>query len=243
MFQIPRLAVLLFVVCGCAGTPPDYSQRTPGGPAQERKLASLISDSLSEQQSVTQNIVVPVCSDSAGKSSTGWSVDTGEWCVLRCDQPIPESSGDRWIQTIDSRCFVTGNTPGTQTEVAFNWLDLDLDKVPVFDGLSQAFLSNTEWRCVIYNYQVDPGNRRGFWSANDSNGILYRLHRDGRLLTGVDRRSLKLGGSWSVAAGGQVYFNSTAVFSYAIDYGGGRFDDFQNSRLKQICRFVDEVDS
>lgn len=228
--------------CGCAGSAPDYGARTAGGPDQELKLAGLLDQSEgTEPMQSSQKIVVPVCSSTVGQSETGWAIDGGNWCVVPCNDVVTEA---RWsVSKEGSKCFSTPGSGATkQVEVDLMWTDLALDQSSVFNGLSKAFLSDTEWHCKEYSFLIDRNTRQGFWNELPRNTIIYRFHRDGKLLTGHSLGLMKLSGSWHVNSKKQVYFNSTEVFKYAIDYGGGRFDNFKSATNKQVCRFVREAE-
>lgn len=238
------LPLLLFSILayGCAGSAPDYQARTVGGPGQELKLVGLLDHSegpLPGENS--QKIVVPVCSSTVGQSDTGWAIDGGNWCVVPCSDPVSEA---RWsVSKEGSKCFSTPESGATnQVEVDLTWTDLALGQSGVFNGLSRSFLSDTEWHCKEYSFLIDRDNRQGFWNELPRNTIIYRFHRDGKLLTGRSLSLMKLSGSWQVNSQKQVYFNSTEVFKNAIDYGGGRFDNFKTATNKQVCRFVREAD-
>lgn len=237
---------VLFLLCyvlisGCAGSAPDYQARTVGGPGQEAKLVGLF-DRLEpvSQNEKSRNIIVPLCSSTVAKPETGWAIDGGDWCVVPCNRPAVQA---RWVIGSDgSRCLsASATTTTTQVEVDFNAADLSLQQSGLFKGLSNSFLSDTEWHCKEYDYLIDPDTRLGFWNELESGRVVYRFHRDGKLLTGRAPGLMNLSGSWRVSADGQVLFNSSEVFKYAIDYGGGRFDNFSSATNKQVCRYVREA--
>ena len=234
----------LALLCGCAGSAPDFAQRTTDGASQEAKLANLFAQPLASGAPVKRllKIDVPVCSSTAGEPAGGWSIDAGEWCVVPCDQGATTQS--RWVTgQSGNRCLATPvSTPATRVTVDFDWSDLSLSEQTLFDGLSRSFLSDTEWKCEAFTYLIDPDTGKGFWSASEDGNRIYRFFRNGRLLTGQSLEKMRVSGSWSVNAEEQVFFNSREVFSHAIDYGGGRFDSFESATAKQVCRYVREAE-
>lgn len=222
----------------CAGSPPDYSPRT-AATAQEASLTQYFDQEQPPDRS--QLIKAPICSTTVGTPASGWAIDGGEWCVIACDS---ESVGEsRWVDVGGSRCLATPQRqPATLVTVPYTPADLSLDQPAVFSGFSRSFLTDTEWSCKEFKYRVDPESRLGFWEELNGVSLQYRFHRDGRLVIGKDRGGAKPSGSWEVQRGDQVFFNGRPVFTHAIDYGGGRFDDFITSRTKQVCRFVQEAD-
>lgn len=233
------------LIQGCAGSAPDFERRTLGGASQEAKLASLLdplSTATEVQSGGAMRINVPLCSSTAGHPSGGWAIDAGDWCVVSCKQA--GNTGARWVDGVDgNRCLAASVTGATsRVEIDFNWSDLTLDKQSTFDGMSRSFLSDTEWHCNEFNYLIDPATNNGFWSEIAGGAAIYRFHRNGKLSTGRSLGLMKLGGTWSVNAQDQVFFNSTQVFKNAIDYGGGRFDNFVTTTRKQVCRYVREAD-
>ena len=234
----------LVLVYGCAGSPPDFAQRTSGGVSQEAKLASFLDQPPASTSAIQRSIQidVPVCSSAAAKPVGGWSIDAGDWCVVPCEQSATTES--LWVTgESGSRCLATPVRDTTNlARVDFAWSDLSLAELTLFDGLSQAFLSDTEWHCEVFTYLIDPDTDKGFWTASDQGNRIYRFFRSGRLLTGQSLAEMRLSGSWSVNSEEQVFFNSREVFKYAIDYGGGRFDSFESATSKQVCRYFSEAE-
>lgn len=238
------LLIGVAVLQACAGSAPDFQRRTPGGANQEAKLAAFIRQSPAAETGNSKNrqIDVPLCSSTAGHPVGGWAIDAGDWCVVSCRQAgITES---RWVAGTDGKqCLAAPVTAATsRVTIGFSWSDLSLQQQDTFDGLSRSFLSDTEWHCKEFDYLIDPDTNKGFWSELESAAVIYRFHRSGKLLTGRASGAMKLGGSWSVNSQEQVFFNSAQVFKYAIDYGGGRFDNFKTTTKKQVCRYVSEAD-
>lgn len=234
----------LVLISGCAGSAPDFAQRTSGGASQEAKLASFLDQSPVSGSPVQRSlqIDVPLCSSTAGEPVGGWSIDAGDWCVVPCDQGATAQS--RWVTgESGSRCLATPvSDSATQVTVDFDWGDLSLAEQTLFDGLSRSFLSDTEWHCDAFTYLIDPDTGKGFWTASEQGDRIYRFYRGGRLLTGRTLEQMRLSGSWSVNSEEQVFFNSREVFRHAIDYGGGRFDSFESATTKQVCRYVSEAE-
>ncbi len=233
------LIVTLTLLQACAGSAPDYSPRT-AIVAQEARLSRFFD--VAEAPERTQTIIVPVCSSTAGTPLTGWSIDGGNWCVVACDQAgIGES---RWINDSQgNRCLATTNPqPTTLVKVQYTRSDLSLKQSGLFSGFSRSFLSDTQWSCSEYRFRIDAENNTAFWDKVADGDFMYRFHRDGKLVIGATERSAKPSGNWSVRDDDQVYFNQRRVFETAIDYGGGRFDDFISSDTKQVCKFVREAD-
>ena len=234
----------LILIYGCAGSAPDFAQRTRGGASQEAKLATFLDQppvsGLIVQRSL--QIDAPLCSSTAGKPVGGWSIDAGDWCVVSCDQGATAQS--RWVTgESGSRCLAAPvSDPATRVTVDFDWSDLSLSELTLFDGLSRSFLSDTEWHCEAFTYLIDPDTGKGFWTASEQDNRIYRFYRGGRLLTGRTLGQMRLSGSWSVNSEEQVFFNSREVFKHAIDYGGGRFDSFESATTKQVCRYVSEAE-
>ncbi len=247
---VSTIQSLLLPTCilltGCAGSLADYSARTSGGPSLESRLEPIIGTGSDKPELLREarQINAPVCSSTVPGSATGWSIDGGNWCVVACDKGIPRDAESRWLVGADrNRCLTTASGATELTQVELDWSDLNLEGLAVFGGFGRSFLADTQWRCEVFSYQVDPATMNGFWAQRTEDNIVYRFHADGRLVIGRTLASMKLAGSWRVDAGNQVYFNSKKVFNSAVDYGGGRFDDFQNARLKQVCRFVSEADA
>ncbi len=239
--------MVVMLLSGCAGSAPDFSDRTTGGAAQEAKLADLISQSRATPARSTQlkRIVAPVCATTVPGTPTGWALNRGDWCVIACPQTLAGTEDSRWVSGANERCLARAHSDASVVQVDYQQSDLDLDKQAVFSGLDHAFLANTEWRCQTVRYEIDPDTNLGFWapgSDSKSGGeIVYRFHSDGRLLSGPDESALALAGGWRIEDGGRVFFNSTQVFAHAVKYSGSQFDDFQQPLLKRECRFIAEA--
>lgn len=241
------LTSLLFgavLLQGCAGSAPDFERRTLGGSNQEARLAAFINEAPVTAAGSARNlkIDVPLCSSTVGHPTDGWAIDAGNWCVVSCKQAGIKDS--RWVSGTDGKqCLATPVTGATsRVKIAFAWSDLALEQQDAFDGLSRSFLNDTEWLCKEFDYLIDPDTNKGFWSELASAAIIYRFHQNGKLSTGKVSGPMKLGGTWSVNQQEQVFFNSTQVFKHAIDYGGGRFDNFKSATKKQVCRYVRDAD-
>ena len=231
--------VTLALLQGCAGSAPDYTPRT-AVVAQEAKLSRFFD--VEESPERTQTIIAPVCSSTVGAPASGWSIDGGNWCVVACDQAgVGE---DRWINDAQgNRCLATANPqPTTLVSVEFTWSDLSMKQPTLFSGFSRSFLSDTQWSCSEFRYRVDPENNKAFWDKVADGDFVYRFHRSGKLVIGATESNAKPSGNWTVREGDQVYFNQRRVFATAIDYGGGRFDDFISPNTKQVCKYVSEAD-
>lgn len=214
-----------------------------GVPGKEEKLAELLAQASAEPERSgnSRRMVAPVCDRSVSATATGWSIDADNWCVIACPQSVPASEDSRWLASNDQRCLARSDEVSSLMQVDFSWKDLSLDQQTLFSEFEQTFFSNTEWHCQSVRYEIDPGTSQGFWSPQNSGDIVYRFHGDGRLLSGRSVRAMTLAGSWRVANEGHVFFNSNRVFEYAIVYGGNRFDSFQESRLKHVCKFAGEA--
>ena len=224
---------------GCAGSAPDYSPRS-AVVAQEARLEKFFDQQEAPER--TQAIVVPVCSSTVGTTATGWAIDGGNWCVVACDKDAVGE--DRWIKdNTGNRCLATANRqPTSLVSVQYGQTDLSLNQPALFTGFARSFLSDTEWRCVEYRYRVDPETNKAFWDKLAEADFVYRFHRSGKLAIGPSAETTRPSGNWSVGADDHVYFNTRRVFTNAIDYGGGRFDDFIAANRKQTCRYVREAD-
>lgn len=233
------VAATVCMLYGCAGSAPDYSPRT-ALVAQEARLSRFFDQEEAPER--TQTILVPVCSSTVGTSPTGWTIDGGNWCVVACDKGgVGEN---RWVTDAnEGRCLAsTTRQPTALVSVQFNWADLTLNQPTVFSGFSRSFLNDTEWRCEEYRYRIDPENNTAFWDKVPDADLVYRFHRSGKLAIGPTAATAKPSGNWSVRTDDHVYFNQRRVFANAIDYGGGRFDDFITARQKKVCRYVREAD-
>jgi hypothetical protein len=231
-------SISISVLQSCAGSAPDYTPRNPLR-AQEAKLAQFFDkEELPERSS---SIVVPLCGGAVGTPRTGWSIDQGNWCVVPCDSAgVGEA---RWLSDSDgNRCMAAADrSPESLVTSEFGWSDLSLVQPAVFTGLSRSFLSGTEWACKEFRYQVDSQSRVGFWDEVPEGALVYRFYHGGKLVIGAHTSSARPSGNWSVREGDRVFFNQREVFRHAIDYGGGRFDDFITTRQKQVCRFVEDI--
>lgn len=233
------IAITVGALQACAGSAPDYTPRNPLI-AQEAKLAQFFDTEEAPER--TQIIVAPLCGSAAGNPKSGWGIDVGNWCIVPCDNA--GIGGSRWMtDATGNRCLVASErSPTTPVAAEFSWSDLSLNQPALFAGFSRSFLSDTEWNCKEYRYRRDPESSVAFWDELEDSAVLYRFHRDGKLVIGTTQKDAKPSGRWSVREDDRVYFNQREVFKHAIDYGGGRFDDFISSKEKQVCRFVREAD-
>jgi hypothetical protein len=240
-YQASATALVLsgILLQGCAGSAPDYSPRT-AAVAQEATLSKFFDQEEAPER--TQTIVAPVCSSTVGASRTGWTIDGGNWCIVACDKDAVGE--DRWLNdSAGNRCLATADRqPTSLVSVQYSRSDLSLNQPALFTGFSRSFLSDTEWSCVEYRYRVDPETNKAFWDRLAEADFVYRFHRSGKLAIGPTAATARPSGNWSVGADDHVYFNTRRVFTNAIDYGGGRFDDFITSDRKQVCRYVREAD-
>lgn len=232
-------AIAIVVLQACAGSAPDYTPRNPLR-AQEAKLAQFFDKEEAPER--TQTVIAPLCGSDAGGPKSGWGIDGGNWCIVACGIAGVGDAG--WMTDASgNRCLVAaGRAPPSAVTAQFSWADLSLNQPALFKGFSRSFLSDTEWNCKEFRYRIDPQSKVAFWDELDDSSVLYRFHRDSKLVIGKDLKSAKPSGSWSVRENNRIFFNQREVFKHAIDYGGGRFDDFISTKEKQVCRFVREAD-
>ena len=232
-------ALLFGATCivGCAGTPADFSQRTPAASAKQDQLAGWLAEDVKADN--TTRILAPVCSSSVGHPQQGWAIDGGSWCVVSCPVKPENNVPDQWSQTHDGlRCFATDQEATALVETDFEPQHLRLDQQQLFKGFDRSFVSDTEWTCVEQEYQVDPASNKGFW-VDLGEGNTYRFYDDGALMIGSPGSPLIFAGDWRGKQGKGVLINDRDVFSFAVKYGGGRFDEFESPTRKQLCRFKD----
>jgi len=107
------------------------------------------------------------------------------------------------------------------------------------DGL-RCFATDekTEWACVGQEYQIDPDSQKGFWADLGTADTLV-FYDDGALMTASTGQPLIVAGDWRGKQGTGVVVNDRDVFKFAVNYGGGRFDEFKSATRKRVCRFVD----
>ena len=240
----PYLILSLFAtLTGCAGSAPDYSQRTAGAPVKQNQLTSwLEADSVANRDSM--QIAAPVCSTDAGHPPEGWAIDKGSWCVVACPVSPPDGVYDRWLRTHDGlRCYATKNSGAQLVTTQLDRNLWNLDSQVLFEGFDRSFVSDTQWDCEEQEYRVDPDSKQGFWVPVDKPGNTYSFYNDGALMVGRRGFPMKFAGDWR---GGQrngfssgVVVNDEEVFRFAVNYGGGRFDEFRSATEKQVCRFKD----
>ncbi len=222
---------------GCAGTPPDFSQRTAGASAKQDQLAGWLAEDVKATSS--SRILAPVCSSSVGHPQQGWAIDGGDWCVVACPVKPGNSNLNQWLQADDGlRCFATDQDATTLVDTVFEPQHLRLDQQQLFKGFDRSFVNDTEWTCVEQEYQIDPNNREGFW-VDLGVGNVYRFYNDGVLMVARPGSPMKIAGDWRGTQDRGVALNDREVFSYAVNYGGGRFDEFKSATRKQLCRFKD----
>jgi len=222
---------------GCAGTPADFSQRTTEATNRQNQLVGWLSEDV--KASSSNRILAPVCSGSVGHPEQGWAIDGGNWCVVSCPVKPANNVLDRWLQTHDGlRCFATDEKATALIETEFEPQHWRLDQQQLFNGFDRSFVSDTEWACKEQEYQIDPDSQEGFW-ADLGTGDTYIFYDDGALMTARSGRPLKFAGDWRGKQGKGVVVNDREVFTFAVNYGGGRFDEFESATRKQVCRFVD----
>ncbi len=232
--------VLLFAAVGllgaCAGSPPDYSQRTKFAVAKQNSLTEWLVQDVN--RSTSKRIVAPLCSSAAGHPPTGWGIEDSNWCAVACPSRSSAVS-NQWTQTSDGlRCFATDQAANSYISTEFQNQHWNLEQLVLFNGFDRSFVSDTEWSCKEQEYQIDPNTHRGFW-VDISDGNSYRFYNDGALMVASAGAPMKLAGDWRGKQGSGVIVNDQLMFNYAVNYGGGRFDEFRSATRKQLCRFVD----
>jgi len=189
--------------------------------------------------SSTSRILAPVCSSSVGHPEQGWAIDGGDWCVVSCPVKPADNSLNQWFQTHDGlRCFATDEKATALVETEFKPQHLRLDQQQLFNGFDRSFVSDTEWACVGQEYQIDPDSQKGFWADLGTADTLV-FYDDGALMTASTGQPLIVAGDWRGKQGTGVVVNDRDVFKFAVNYGGGRFDEFKSATRKRVCRFVD----
>jgi len=228
-------------MAGCAGSAPDFSDRTQQATARQNQLAAWLSEDVKDTS--VSSILAPVCSSTVGHPEQGWAIDGGNWCVIACPTLPDDNVLNRWMKTHDGlRCFATDKSATTLVTTEFEQAQLSLDQQKLFKGFDRSFVSDTEWNCTEQEYQIDPGSQRGFW-VDLGVGNTYRFYDDGALMIARAGAPMKFAGDWrgrsSGDQGNNVLVNDRDVFRYAVNYGGGRFDEFRSATRKQVCRFKD----
>ena len=235
-FIVPLLPGIAVFLSGCAGTPADFSQRTPAATARQDQLAGWLSQDVAAGS--VNRILAPVCSSTVGHPPQGWAIDGGNWCVVSCPVKPADNRLNRWLKTHDGlRCFATDGKSTTLVETEFESVQWRLDQQQLFKGFDRSFVSDTEWTCLQQEYQIDPDSQEGFW-VDLGAGDRYIFYDDGTLMIAAPGSPLQFAGDWRGSRGG-VAINDRDVFSHAVNYGGGRFDEFKSPTLKQVCRFKD----
>jgi len=244
MCKLKTLALSLIVtLTGCAGSPPDYSLRTTGATIKQNQLASwLEADNVATEDSM--QIVAPICSSEAGHPPEGWAIDKASWCVVSCPISPPDGVYDRWLRTHDGlRCYATKKPAPQLVTTQLDMSLWNLDSQPLFEGFDRSFVNDTQWNCEDLEYQVDPDTRQGFWASSNKPGNTYSFYNDGALMVGRNGYPMKFAGNWR---GGEingfssgVVINDREVFRHAVNYGGGRFEEFRSATNKQVCIFKD----
>lgn len=239
LFKTLVIWVSILMVSGCAGSAPDFSQRTTAVQAKQTELVQWLEADRSVQQ--TGLIKAPVCSSSVGHPPTGWGIEDGNWCVISCPTTPAGSNEQRWFKTHDGlRCIVAKPGSGDFIETEYKPEHWRLDQQPLLKGFDRAFISDTKWKCVEQEYQIDPQSLRGFW-LDIGEGTIYRFYRDGALMIGQSDSSLKYAGQWNGSHDSGVVINDRESFLFAVNYGAGRFDEYRSSTRKQVCRFFDNA--
>ena len=235
-----RSSLLLTLVLGaCAGSAPDFTNRTQDAVSRQSSLTQwLEADSSSD---ALTRVVAPVCSSTAGHPTQGWAIDAGGWCVVPCPAGAANNDPDRWLLTHDGlRCFATNESPTTLVNTEFTMSQWQLDQQLLFEGFDPSFVANTEWICAEQQYQIDPEKRQGFWVNSPTGEAVYRFYSDGTLAIGRTGGPMQLVGDWG-GRQGSVSVNGSDIFRYAVKYGAGRIDDFKSTTEKQVCRFIDNL--
>jgi len=242
-FRVSAICAVAFgVLTSCAGSSPDFSARTANVTANQNQLASwLKADSASED--ITQ-IAAPICESTVGHPANGWAISENAWCVVACPVSPPDNVYDRWMLTHDElRCYATKQAPGQLVNTQLDKGSWDLDSQLLFEGFDLGFVRDTMWECEEQEYQIDPQSRQGFWTTLKQAGNTYSFYNDGALMVGRAGSAMKFAGDWrpSKVAGfaSGVVVNDQEMFRYAVNYGGGRFDEFRSATRKQVCRFKD----
>ena len=232
-----NLVCLMTFIVGCAGSPPDFSQRTAAAVDKQYQLAEWLS--ADETESSVGLINAPVCSSTVGHPQTGWAIDGGGWCVVACPVKSAQGTLNQWVNTDNGlRCFATDVAATQLVKVEFKQQSWQLEQQKLFTGFDRSFVSDTEWTCTEQEYQIDPETRQGFW-VDIGVGDTYRFYSDGVLMVARAGAPLKLAGNWRGKQGSGVIANDREVFRFAVNYGGGRFDEFRTATRKQLCRFKD----
>lgn len=227
------------LMAGCAGSAPDFSDRTSGAFSKQNNLAQwLVADNSS---AAVSSVAAPVCSSTVGHPPQGWAIDGGNWCVVSCPVLPEDKILNRWMQTHDGlRCYATDQKATSLVKTEFEKAQWNLEEQLLFKGFDRSFVSQTEWQCTEQEYQIDPESRQGFWIDLPQIGNRYRFYKDGSLMIARGGEPLRFAGSWLSQQSREVLRNDRELFRFAVNYGGGRFDEFKSATRKQVCRFVDE---
>jgi len=233
------LIVWVSLLVGCAGAAPDYSDRTSQAVASQTQLNQWLG--VDKARVATGNVRAPICSDGVGHPQQGWAIDQGNWCVVAC--PDNEQS-NTWHSTADGlRCFATNKNATAFVDTEFKLDHWRLDQQKLFKGFDRAFVTDTEWRCRDQDYQIDPDSKKGFWVDLDGTGETYRFYNDGTLVVARLDEPLRAAGNWRGSDSERVMVNDKDIFRFAVNYGGGRFDQFRSATRKQICTFFNNPGS
>lgn len=233
-----KCSFLIMLLTGCAGSPPDFSDRTSGASIKQNALAQWLEADSSDDR--ISSIVAPVCSSGVGHPPRGWAIDGGNWCVVSCPVKPVNNVLNRWMLTHDGlHCYATDQGATAMVETKYETAHWRLDQQLLFKGFDRSFVSDTEWKCIQQEYQVDPDSRRGFWVDLPEAGNAYRFYDDGALMIARSGGPMKFAGDWRGKQGSGVLMNDREMFRYAVNYGGGRFDEFKSATRKQVCRFKD----
>ncbi len=228
----------LIALAGCAGTSPDFSARTLHAYDKQSQLVSWLD--AEKSNTVVSLIEAPVCSSTVGHPPQGWAIDAGNWCVVACPVKPANNVFNRWMLTHDGlRCFATDKGPTASVVTEYEQSQWKLEEQVLFNGFDRSFVSDTEWNCAEKEYQIDPDSRRGFWADTGISGNIYRFYEDGSLMIGQTGSPMRFAGDWRGQGGRGVLINDHEVFKFAVNYGGGRFDEFRSATRKQVCRFKD----
>lgn len=222
---------------GCAGSPPDYSQRTSHAVLKQSELAEWLSQDA--KRKVSNPIVAPVCSNDVGRPPTGWALENESWCVVACPAALTDTDLNQWVTTNDSqRCFVTDLTANALVTTEYEPAHWQLETLDLFTGFDRSFVSDTEWNCIEQEYQIDPETQQGFWVYVGA-GNTYRFYNDGALMLARAGSPMKHAGDWRGKQGSGVVVNDREMFRFAVNYSGGHFDEYRTATQKQVCRFKD----
>jgi len=234
------LIVWVSVLVGCAGAAPDYSDRTSGAVDSQTQLNQWLG--VDKARVATGSIRASICGDDVGHPKQGWAIDKGDWCVVACPEELLEKFDsdqlNTWQTTADDlRCFTTGKNAGAFIDTEFTFDHWRLDQQQLFRGFDRAFVTDTEWRCRDQDYQIDPDSKKGFWVDLNGTTETYRFYDDGTLVVGRGNAPLRAAGNWRGSDSERVMVNDKDIFRFAVNYGGGRFDQFRSATRKQVCTF------